>query len=76
MGQPYHLLHILMSRTPPVQIETSSESSMPSTPIMGNGRHGKSPLQDGGKPWSWLTEERLVTALSAKYEYEVSIDLI
>ena len=49
---------------------------MPSTPVMGNGRHGKSSLQDGGRPWSWLTEERLVTALSAKYEYEVKIDTI
>lgn len=73
MGQPYCVLHIAINKALSVQIETSSESSMPSTPVMGNGRHGKSSLQEGGKPWSWLTEERLVTALSAKFEYEVGI---
>lgn len=44
---------------------------MPSTPVMGNGRPGNSLFQDGGTRFPWLTEKRLVSALSAKQEYEV-----
>jgi hypothetical protein len=44
---------------------------MLSTPVMGNGRQGNSHFQEGTMLFGWLTEKRLVAALSAKQEYEV-----
>ena len=55
----------------PMQVETSSESSMPSTPVMGNGKRHNSAVQEGSRRFAWLTEKRLVSALAAKQDYEV-----
>ncbi len=54
-----------------VQVETSSESSMPTTPVLGNGKRHNSAVPEGGRRFAWLTEKRLVSALSAKQDYEV-----
>ena len=44
---------------------------MPSTPVIGNGKQQSLTGQEGGRRFAWLTEKRLVSALSAKQEYEV-----
>ncbi len=44
---------------------------MPSTPVMGNGKQRSSAVQEGDRRFAWLTEKRLVSALSAKQDYEV-----
>ena len=54
-----------------VQVETSSESSMPSTPVLSNGKQRNAAFQDSSKRFAWLTEKRLVSAMSGKHEYEV-----
>ena len=44
---------------------------MPSTPVMGNGRQRHPASQEGGRRFAWLSEKRLVSALSGKQDYEV-----
>lgn len=46
---------------------------MPSTPVIGNGRERSPFTQEAAKRFAWLTEKRLISALSAKQEYEVKI---
>jgi hypothetical protein len=42
---------------------------------MGNGRQGNSHFQEGARLFGWLTEKRLIAALSSKSEYEVKASL-
>lgn len=44
---------------------------MPSTPVMGNGRQRNAASQEDGRRFAWLSEKRLVSALSGKQDYEV-----